>query len=196
MTRITLAIATVLSLGFTPLAAQETNCDDWGSSDWEVTKPFWAAATLETVHYCLNTGANVNVRGGEGRTPLHWAAQQNYNPEVVTLLLQAGADVNARDISGVTPLHVAAQDNNPEVLTVLIGAGADLAARGLVGSTPLHSAAMFNENSDAITTLLDAGADGAAVNDRGQTPFDHLAKHNEALAGTDAYWALNDARFE
>ena len=37
MTRIKLALATVLSLAFTPLAAQETNCDGWNPSDWEVT---------------------------------------------------------------------------------------------------------------------------------------------------------------
>ena len=43
--------------------------------------------------------------------------------------------------------------------------------------------------------LLDAGADATAVNEDGETPFD-LAKDNEALVGTDAYWALNDARFE
>ena len=43
--------------------------------------------------------------------------------------------------------------------------------------------------------LLDAGADATAVNEDGETPFD-LAKDNEALVDTDAYWALNDARFE
>ena len=43
--------------------------------------------------------------------------------------------------------------------------------------------------------LLSADADATVVNEGGFTPFD-LAKDNEALAGTDAYWALNDARFE
>jgi hypothetical protein len=42
---------------------------------------------------------------------------------------------------------------------------------------------------------LNAGANGTAVNEEGLTPFE-LAKVNEALAGADAYWALNDARFE
>ena len=195
MTRITTVLVTVLSLAFTPLAAQETNCDDWMASDWDVTKQFWEAVTLETVSDCLNSGSDVNARGVDGRTPIHVAALKNYNLEVVTLLLEAGADVNARDISGITPLHMAAQTNNPEVLTALIGAGGDLTARGLVGSTPLHGAALFNDNPEVITALLDAGADGTAVNERGQTPFDR-AKYNEALAGTDAYWALNDARFE
>ena len=62
MTRITLAIATVLSLGFTPLAAQETNCDGWMSSDLELTALFWEVATVDTVSDCLNTGSDVNAR--------------------------------------------------------------------------------------------------------------------------------------
>ena len=61
--------------------------------------------------------------------------------------------------------------------------------------TPLHLASESTYNPEIITILLDAGADGTAVNSDGQTPFD-LAKDNEALVGTDAYWALNDARFE
>jgi hypothetical protein len=48
MTRITFALATVLSLAFTPLAAQETNCDGWSQSGWEVAQPFWEAATVDT----------------------------------------------------------------------------------------------------------------------------------------------------
>ena len=47
MTRITFALATVLSLAFTPLAAQETNCDGWSQSGWEVAQPFWEAATVD-----------------------------------------------------------------------------------------------------------------------------------------------------
>jgi hypothetical protein len=38
------------------------------------------------------------------------------------------------------------------------------------------------------------GADGTAEDDIGYTPFDE-ALYNEDLRGTDAYWALNDARF-
>ena len=63
------------------------------------------------------------------------------------------------------------------------------------GRTPLHMAAKHNKNQEVLTLLLDAGADATAVNEDGETPFD-LAKDNEALVDTDAYWALNDARFE
>jgi len=44
-----------------------------------------------------------------------------------------------------------------------------------------------------VLALLEAGADGTAQTEDGLTPFD-LAGNNAALRGTDAYWALNDAR--
>ena len=146
MTRIATALATILSLAFTPLVAQEIvvtplpkqdivvapafppECYGWISSDWGVAGQTWEPATVDTVSECLNAGADVNARNEYGRTPLHYAAR-------------------------------------------------------------------FSENPEVITALLDAGADGTAVNKDGKTPFD-LAKDNEALAGTDAYWALNDARFK
>ena len=188
------ALALTLSLAASAVQAQDTNCDGWMSSDWELTEPFWEVATPETVSVCLNSGLSVNARGEFGATPLHYAAD-NENSEVLTLLLDAGTDVNARNQFGLTPLHYAAKNENPEVLTVLLDAGADVNARDNNGSTSLHNAAKSHENPETIKTLLNAGADGTAVNDDGETPFD-LAQENEALAGTDAYWALNDARYK
>ena len=78
---------------------------------------------------------------------------------------------------------------------MLLDAGADVNIRAEDEYTPLHGAAEHNENPEIITILLDADADGTAVDGDENTPFD-LAKDNEALAGTDAYWALNEARFE
>ena len=196
MTRITFALATILSLFFTPLAAQETNCDGWMSSDWEVTNQFWEAITPETVADCLNSGSDVNARGGGKETPLLVAVFVNDNPEVITVLLDSGANLNARNDREQTPLHRAAFiNNNLEVLTVLLDAGADVNARDVTGAIPLHKAANFNDNPEVITVLLDNGSDGTAVDVLLRTPFD-LAQDNDALAGTDAYWALSDARFE
>ena len=63
------------------------------------------------------------------------------------------------------------------------------------GFTPLHVAAAENANPSVILALLKAGADPGAGDDAGKTPFDY-AKDNEALKGTEAYWLLNEARFE
>ena len=104
--------------------------------------------------------------------------------------------MNGRGRFGGTPLLFAAfRNENPNVLKALLDAGADLNARISTGNTPLHLVAENNVNPEVLTVLLDAGADATAVNEDGETPFD-LAKDNEALVGTDAYWALNDARFE
>ena len=80
-----------------------------------------------------------------------------------------------------------------EVVTALLEAGANLEARG-EGQTPLHWAAMFG-TGEAVTALLEAGADPNARDNDGKLPFDY-AEDNEQLKGTDAYWKLNDARFQ
>ena len=196
MTRITFALAIILSLAFTPLAAQENDCDGWMSSDREVTEQFWEAVTSEKVSDCLKSGSDINAKDDDGASPLHLAAFNNEYPDVLTVLLNAGADVNGRGRFGGTPLLFAAfRNENPNVLKALLDAGADLNARISTGNTPLHLVAENNVNPEVLTVLLDAGADATAVNEDGETPFD-LAKDNEALVGTDAYRALNDARFE
>ena len=73
--------------------------------------------------------------------------------------------------------------------------GATLEARDKEGWTPLHWAAASNAESAVVLTLLDAGADPKAKNTNGKTVFD-LIQENEKLKDTDAYWRLNDLRFE
>ena len=110
-------------------------------------------------------------------------------------MLKAGADPGARMEDGDTSLHWAAENANPSVIVALIEAGADPGARAEDGITPLHLAASANANPSVIAALIEAGADPGARDDAGKTPFDY-AKDNEALKGTEAYWLLNDGRFE
>ena len=53
------------------------------------------------------SGADVEGRDDDGRTPLHVAAAFNDNPAVLDALVAAGADVESRDDDGRTPLHAA-----------------------------------------------------------------------------------------
>ena len=181
------------NFGGTPLHAVTSSNDD--------------PAVLEAL---LAAGANLEARTENGGTPLHRAASYN-NPLMIGFLLAAGANLEARDVEGHTPLHVAAdRHGTAEVIRALLSAGANTEARDEDGNMPLHTAAKyvhwaFPDNlehigdddphaGDAIEALLAAGADPTARNAAGQTPWD-LRQENEALRGSDAYWRLNDARF-
>jgi hypothetical protein len=72
------------------------------------------------------TTSTVNASDAFGQTPLMYAASNNPDPEVITVLVQTGADVNIRTPEGWTALMYAARDNNnPAVATRLLQFGAD-----------------------------------------------------------------------
>ncbi len=187
MFRATLAVIVLTCLTALPATAQ--------GCDWtEKYSVYWETMTLKQIQTCLANGTDVNTRGINGITALHFIAVFK-NPEMITILIQAGANVHARDKDGYTPLHLAASANqNPEIITILINAGSDVNVQSHNKETPLHRAAIWNENPKVIMALLDAGADGKAITKDGKVPFDY-AEENEHLKDTPAYWALNDARF-
>ena len=92
-------------------------------------------------------------------------------------------------------LFEAARRGNASEVKAALAAGADPGAPDEYGATPLRWAAAFNPNPFVITALIEGGADPSARDDDGKVPFDY-AKDNEALKGTEAYWLLNEARFE
>ncbi|KXJ88440.1 ankyrin repeat-containing domain protein [Microdochium bolleyi] len=66
----------------------------------------------------------VNVRSGNGCTPLHDAARTGKDA-VVQLLIDHGAHIEARCASGHTPLLWAAKWSQPSIVRILLRAGAD-----------------------------------------------------------------------
>ena len=211
---ISLVVATVAVVFVAPVQAQ-INCDNWNTGDFfnaieisDVTRCLQAGAdpnardengltplhfaarygTTEAVPILLDAGANPMARSLRGETPLHWVTTS----EAVTALLQAGTNLEARNENGETPLHRA---TTSEAVTALLQAGANLEARNKYNGTPLHRAAELSNNPAVIKVLLDAGADTAARNAVGKTPWD-LLQVNDTLKGSDAYWRLNDARFQ
>jgi len=104
----------------------------------------------------------VNVRDGEGKTPLHHAVLGGH-PGVAELLLDRGADISAVDAWNYTPLHHAAYQGDAPLVALLLARGADVMAREAQGRTPLYLAVNWGRNVEAVSRLIAAGAD---VNDR------------------------------
>jgi hypothetical protein len=68
----------------------------------------------------LSYGANVDTRGPNDRTPLHWAVSRNKNYGLAELLLVCGADTDAADCYGEYPLDMAARFGNDTSLIRLL----------------------------------------------------------------------------
>jgi len=105
----------------------------------------------------LATGAEPNVPGPDGTTPLMWAAS-NDDPELVRALIRAGADVKAKNHFGTSALAEAAIIGSAPIIDALLKAGADPNFRNPEGETPLMAAARSG-NVAAAKLLVEAGAD-------------------------------------
>ncbi len=202
----------VLVVGLLVLLGQAwaVDCDQWGQWSWMME--FFEVATLEDVRGCLSAGADanaididaplhwaasgdpaivalliehgadVNVRGDFGHTPLHYAVRSG-NPKNVVLLLGAGADVSAWNSNGyhpTTPLHIAVRSGKIEIVSLLLGAGADVSASAGRTSPPLHYAASSGDPA-LIQVLLDAGADVKAPGYSDSTPLHWAASGDPAI---------------
>lgn len=215
MTRLPALMLLAGALALPPLPVHADATGGLFDAAWE-NEPAVVAALLAA-------GGKPNARDEAGWTALLGAAGYNLNPSVIEALIEGGADVNARGPRGWTPLHATAWIPNPEATEALLAGGADPNARDEDGKTPLHVVAatawkldewsraedgkaaeeatrrlwalVLNRTPSVIEALLDAGADAALRDEAGKVPFDY-AKDNEALRGTEAYWRLNDGRFE
>ncbi|MEG4021668.1 ankyrin repeat domain-containing protein [Microcoleus sp. S13C4] len=138
----------------------------------------------ELVQHLIKDGANVVIRDGRKRTPLHYAATK----EVAALLM---LDINARDESGNTPLHQAVKYDylhsdlpraRLEIVSFLIANGAKVNVKDCYGHTPLHIAVfnrrvamsnnMQNINMQNIERLLEHGAEINIQDNNKTTPLD------------------------
>lgn len=91
----------------------------------------------ETVSDLLDKGADIDMAGFKGYTPLQYAAKHGHL-QLVKFLLERGADVNRGNDWDWTPLHHAVYYDRRKVIEVLLDAGSDHSAVDSVyGWTPL-----------------------------------------------------------
>ena len=151
----------------------------------------WRGGKVNKIRELIERGADVNVKGQYGVTPLHKAASTG-DVKVVQLLLDYGAKIDAEDSSGDTPLHVAAANwNNAvkrklhdvtlEVAGLLLEKGAKVNKRNRSGMTPLYGAIRTGE-VEIIKLLLEKGADVEARDEIDNTPLCWAASNENVEA--------------
>ena len=105
------------------------------------------------VELLLRRGANVNVVGLRGMTPLHCAAEFG-NTEAIRQLIKAGANLNALDEDDETPLYKATRKEHVSAVKLLLDSGANVNA----GQKELLTEAAEHRNWEIVDLLLEAGA--------------------------------------
>jgi uncharacterized protein len=124
------------------------------------------AGSIECVKLMLARGANVNLPGDEGVTPLMTSVRVTYRNglKITQLLIKRGANINARASRGSTALMYAAsgvaahyQDEYVAVVRLLIKHGAKVNVRNKMGDSPLSIAKGGNWQK-IVKVLKNAGA--------------------------------------
>jgi palmitoyltransferase ZDHHC13/17 len=136
-----------------------------------ITALHWAAINghYALCHFLLQSGADVNARGGDAQaTPVLWASKRCHL-QVVSLLLANGADPLIKDDQGYNLLHSATLDGNVYQLVLLLHQpDLPVDSPDAQGHTSLMWAA-YKGFGACVDVLLRWGADVHAVDDMGFT---------------------------
>ena len=143
-----------------------------------------STGNVNVAQLLLEHGVNINVRNGEGHTPMHrglMGSAAAHSFDMTQLLLEHGADLNALDDTQSTPLHVALQYVSVEPARLLLKHGARVDALDNDHSTPLHVASRSG-NAEAAALLLEHGADVHALDGKHSTPLHFASESGSAEA--------------
>lgn len=87
----------------------------WGDSPLHVVS-CWG--DCEAIRVLIAAGADINLPGEAGFTPLHCAVEQNH-PEAVALLVELGAEI-IQDANGLTPADLASSLGHVDAFKALV----------------------------------------------------------------------------
>ena len=132
---------------------------------------------VEAVDLLVSLGAPLEMKVGDGWTPLFFAAHFNHS-EVVKRLLHHGADISARNDQNRTALYMAIWECLREIVKLLIAAGSPLDNQDIEGNTPLHRAA--GSTKGIAQLLLEAGASPSFLDCNGDSPLHLAARKNKS----------------
>ena len=152
--------------------AEIDELDSYGNS------ALWVAARhskTESVRWLLAGGADPNIRGQRGWTPLHctifcWSASAD--SEIAQLLIKAGADVNSVEPEyGETPFHYAVRvAESPELVRLLLDGGAEIDAQSYPGKDTALQFAVARRKHTITELLLKADTSPTIENKVGFVP--------------------------
>jgi ankyrin repeat protein len=144
------------------------------------------SCSTKIVPHLIQLGADPNIAGQYGITPLHLAAKNEETTELIDVILETEqCNINPVDSDGRTPLHYAIKRPDPVTINArrLIKMGADPGIADKNGVTPLHMAARNAESMDLIELLLNTEAvDVNCVDKQGQTPLACARDNTHGLA--------------
>ena len=133
---------------------------------------------LKIVQFLLRKGADVNMKGNFGHTPLHRAIKIGYFDIFQELLAIKNIDINIVNDHGDTPLHTACMEDNEKMVRILLKKGATFFIFRKF-TTPLHWAA---EQGDVaiMQRLLEVGNidDVDVLNEFEETPLILACEHD------------------
>lgn len=132
---------------------------------------------VEEIEELVRTGADINLVGKEGVTPLMLVVAMG-NELGCKELLRLGADPNTKDDKGRSSVVIAAMlHKSPTVIGELLAGGGDPNSHNANDSDyewPLLCG-ISNRSPDVVKELLNAGADPNAQNKEGSRPLDYAA---------------------
>jgi ankyrin repeat protein len=109
--------------------------------------------------FLLSKGADPNLGGKDGETPLTTAARGNYT-DAVQWLISEGAKVNIANRRGETPLIIAVQQREPRIVKLLLQAGADPDKADSIAGFSARDYASRDSRSHEIIDMMPAKKGG------------------------------------